>query len=367
MSCSSTMADVLMSTDVKIRRQITYWAATAAIYSGCFVLIWLQVRIGVSDSSHALGLTLYGYSGLLISYLLIRLSKQLKLSPSQLAIFQGCFAISIVVVAYATMGSARGASLTILLVIQMFCAFTLDPRKFRWISAFTIGLLGTTMLWKVNTDPAHFPVLQEVVHFSLAALMLFVSAFLIGQLNQLRTRLKTQKAELADALIRIQMLATRDELTSLANRRHMNDLLADEQRRHRSNGGPVCIALLDIDLFKRTNDTYGHNAGDEVLRKFAERAQSVLRNTDILARWGGEEFLLLLPNTEQQAATLVLDRIKEQIAALRFPDISPELRTSFSCGLVALGDMETMDEAINRADQAMYHAKSTGRDRIVVA
>lgn len=363
----STIVDTLTSTDVKIRRQIKYWAATVAIYSMCIVLLLLEVRLGHCAFRPALWLTVFGYAGMLLSYVLIRASKRLYLLPSQLAVCQAIFAILYIVAAYAIVGQARGATLIILLVVLMFCAFALEPEKSRAVSLFAIILLGITMAWMINVDPMHFPILQEAVHFALATIMLAVAALLIGQLSQMRSRLKIQKAELAEALERIQTLATRDELTSLANRRHMNEILAAEERRHSTEGRPVCIALLDIDWFKQINDTHGHDAGDEVLRTFAQQAQSVLRSTDILARWGGEEFLLLLPDTELQAALRVLERVKEQVTALRFPAIAVDLRVSFSAGLVALQPAESIAAGIRHADHAMYRAKSQGRNRIITA
>ena len=95
----------------------------------------------------------------------------------------------------------------------------------------------------------------------------------------------------------IRTLATMDELTSLANRRHMNEVLGAEERRKGMPSRRVCIALLDIDFFKNINDRYGHAGGDAVLRTFAAAARAELRANDVLARWGGEEFLLLLPDT----------------------------------------------------------------------
>lgn len=352
--------------DMKIRRQIGYWAATVVLYSICAALLWLEIHADSPDARLAAWLTAGIVSGLAVFYALIRSSKRLQLQPAQLALYQGNFAIVCITAAYTIVGPARGAVLAILLVVLVFCAFALTPDRSRRMSVFAIVLLGAAMTAMVGRDPVRFKPQLEATHFLLAATMLLVVAYLTGELSKLRAHLKAQNDELADALSRIQTLATRDELTSLANRRYMTEILADEERRRKMQGQPVCIALIDIDLFKQINDTYGHAAGDKVLCAFARQAQAVLRNSDVLARWGGEEFLLLLPDTDLPSARLVIERLKEQLAALDFSAIVPGRRVTFSSGLVALPPDESTEEGISRADHAMYRAKAAGRDCIVV-
>lgn len=366
MSTLHEITQSFASADEKIRRQVAYWLATVGLYSICVGLLWFEVWVGNVATDHAIWLTACIAAGLLVFYFLIRASKHLHLAPAQLATYQGNFAIVCIVAAYAISGPIRGATLVILLVVLVFCAFTLKPHKSRRMSLFAIMLLGLTMIGMAAHDPVNFTPRLEVAHFLLAATMMLVVSYLTSELNMLRLRVQEQKEELAVALMRIQVMATRDELTSLANRRYMSDILEQEERRHNTQGHPVCIALIDIDLFKQINDTYGHAAGDQVLRKFAQRAQVALRTSDVLARWGGEEFLLLLPDTDLHSAEQVLQRLQAQIADLDFPDIGNGMRVTFSCGLVALGDQEPIDEAVRRADSAMYCAKSAGRNRVLV-
>ncbi len=366
MSNFETIPLALASGDTKIRRQIGYWAATFALYTLCIGLLWFEVWSGNTSTQPAAWLTTCIYGGVALFYLLIRASEFLRVSPTQLATYQGYFAIICIVASYAIVGPMRGAVLMPLVVVLVFCAFTLEPGKSQMMSIFAILLLGLTMTGMVLGDPQRFRPGREIAHFLLAASMLVVVAYLTGELSRLRTRLKAQKEELSEALSRIQTLATRDELTSLANRRYMSEILASEERRHNTEGKPVCIALIDIDLFKQINDTYGHSAGDDVLRIFARHAQTALRSTDVLARWGGEEFLLLLPDTDLQEAKRILERLKQEIASQDFSTFVPGRRVSFSCGLIALHPSEPVSDGIIRADHAMYGAKSAGRDCIVV-
>ena len=159
-------------------------------------------------------------------------------------------------------------------------------------------------------------------------------------------------------------LATRDELTRLHNRRHITELLAQQMASHARSGLPICIALLDIDHFKTINDRHGHAAGDAVLLRFATLARQVLRAVDLLGRWGGEEFLVLLPQTSLDQAELALQRFGDALAQIDFGELGREIRISFSGGLVLLAPSETLVTAVGRADEAMYRAKTAGRRRI---
>ena len=145
----------------------------------------------------------------------------------------------------------------------------------------------------------------------------------------------------------------------------MVELLAREHPRIERGQGPLAIALLDIDWFKRINDSLGHGAGDEVLRRFAALLKEQLRAADALARWGGEEFLLLMPGTRLDDARVVLERLRTKVCAGDgFDGIAADLKVSFSAGVVEVAEGESQDAAIDRADRALYQAKQNGRNRI---
>ncbi|NPB05680.1 MAG: GGDEF domain-containing protein [Aquificae bacterium] len=129
---------------------------------------------------------------------------------------------------------------------------------------------------------------------------------------------------------------------------------------------PMSVVLFDIDDFKKINDTYGHAVGDEVLRKVAEEVKRHLRRSDIFARWGGEEFLVLLPETDLEGAKAVAEKIRQTLKSLRIPSLKGrEITASF--GVTEIREGETLHEAIIRADRALYEAKRSGKDRVVVA
>ncbi len=356
--------DLVAGSDPKLRRMLGYYLATVLYYLFCGALLWMQVGAGVVARGTAVVLSVVAGVALAAFYLLTRLSARLHISPSQLALAQAQFGMVATLIGYTVMGPLRGALLMVLLVVMVFCAFSLRPRQTNLLCGSTIALLGVTVGVLVATDPARFPLYVEALHFALTSVSLVAVARLTGQLSKLRAHMKRQKEDLLDAMATIRTLATVDELTSLANRRHMHDVLEREERRQGAHGR-VCMALLDIDFFKNVNDRYGHAGGDAVLRTFAAAARAELRSADVLARWGGEEFLLLLPETELGEAELALKRMAARVAAMRVPEVDAGLTITFSAGVVGRRAREPFADAIKRADDAMYLAKGRGRNCIV--
>jgi diguanylate cyclase len=355
---------MLFGADRKLHRMLQYWAGTAIMYTIVIGLMFGPAALAGQPQARAI--CLYVAAGVALFYPLVRIGSRVGLAPTILAGLQGIFSISCHVWGYSIAGPLRGVTLVGLPVIVVFCIFALRPRQTLMLAAFNLCVMGATMWWHAAHDPLHFPPSAEAVHFAVVAVGSLAVTLLTGEMNKLRARLKTQKDDLLAALDTIRTLATIDELTKLANRRHMNELLEQEERRRDAGGGPTCIAVLDIDFFKRINDRFGHAAGDNVLRDFAQATRAELREGDVLARWGGEEFLLMLPNTASANARTVLERMRARVAALEPCDGAAE-RVSFSAGLSVWRPDEPIIETVNRADKALYAAKAAGRNRVIEA
>lgn len=175
--------------------------------------------------------------------------------------------------------------------------------------------------------------------------------------------LERRAEELATAHESMRRLATYDDLTGLMNRRHMTLLLHLRAQAHRNGGGAFSIALVDLDHFKQINDAWSHAVGDEVLQGFADIARRTLHDTDIIARWGGEEFLVLLPHTPDSTAEASLERLRRQLAHTQIAPGVPGLRLNFSAGISEHRVDEAIEQAIDRADRGLYQAKADGRGR----
>jgi diguanylate cyclase (GGDEF)-like protein len=148
----------------------------------------------------------------------------------------------------------------------------------------------------------------------------------------------------------------------------MVDVLTDERKRFVRTGRAFCVATLDLDHFKRVNDSWGHQAGDAVLAGFAAVSLDVLRKCDVLARWGGEEFLLLMPETTRNEALVALERIRHGLDAYDWGSALPAgQRVTFSAGVTQYGLGEPLEAALERSDRALYAAKNAGRNRTVPA
>ena len=171
------------------------------------------------------------------------------------------------------------------------------------------------------------------------------------------TELKRVEGERERLLGEVQDLARRDPLTGLPNRRALGEMLPRELARARRARSPLCVAIVDIDHFKAYNDTNGHLAGDEVLREAAMAWDGVLRAEDAIVRFGGEEFLVLLPDTSAEQACEVVERLRAA---------TPRAQTC-SAGLAAWDFVESADDLLGRADRALYLAKAGGRDQLAEA
>jgi diguanylate cyclase (GGDEF)-like protein len=344
-------------------------ALTALVVYALFALLQHgEVMLGLIDRGESNWLTLFNLCGGLGFYALIRSGLSLRWSrePS-LTMPQMVFAMVSISWSYAITGPARGAVIAIMILVIMFGMFILQPRQSRSLALLALVLLGSVMLWRAGTSPGRYAPRLEAVHFLFTAIVVGGTSSLAIRLGKLRARLAAQKNELADALALNRELATRDALTGLLNRRAMVELLAREHPRIERGQGPLALALLDIDWFKRINDSLGHGAGDEVLRRFAAVLNDELRAADALARWGGEEFLLLMPGTRLEDAQVVLDRLRRLVCSGNaFDGIAPGMKVSFSAGLVQVAEGESQDAAVDRADRALYRAKQAGRNRVEV-
>ena len=177
------------------------------------------------------------------------------------------------------------------------------------------------------------------------------------------SRLNARK-ELMDLAKAHQHAAQTDELTGLSNRRDMQHRLNDEYSRYQRSGHHFSIALIDLDFFKHINDDYGHDAGDQVLREFSQLMQSVIRQADVASRWGGEEFLILLPDTSLLQALTLAERLRLKTSRHEFTFAGESLPVTISAGVCSIAKTGSINELLKQADLHLYSAKETGRNRI---
>jgi two-component system, cell cycle response regulator len=181
-------------------------------------------------------------------------------------------------------------------------------------------------------------------------------------------RIKRLQDQLEEKNRELEQLSIRDGLTGLFNHRHLHELLADEYERSRRTGEPVSVVMFDLDRFKEVNDTHGHQAGDRVLTELADIMRESAREIDKLGRYGGEEFMAILPDSDPDAGVTFAERVREMVAKQRFEIQAHEpLRMTISAGIASYPDdaADSPRRLVHAADLALYSAKKNGRDRVV--
>lgn len=236
--------------------------------------------------------------------------------------------------------------------------------------AWILTTIGLAAIFLLTSTPIGMPAgayMERVAAMLVFVLTIGQCAFVGLHGSAMRKILYKRSVELKDAYKRIEELAELDELTGSFNRRCIMRMLDDEIIRAQRGKTPFTIALIDLDWFKRINDSYGHPTGDEVLRTFAITIFANIRSIDRFGRYGGEEFLLLLPDTPHDAGVRSMDRLREIIAGLDWSAFEAGMSVTISAGVATLAPDETSDALLARADLGLYAAKERGRNRIAGA
>lgn len=355
----------LLSNDPQQRIRIAMAGFSSVLMVCCVVIVNLMAVAGLARPDWVQWWSLFTGLGLVAVAVLIRTGWARHLRDPSLTQFQIRYALLCNAAAYVILGPARGIALAILSLILLFGIFGMSPRQMVANLFYALALFGAAFVAVAWLDePGRLPAV-EAAYAAMVVLVLLGSTFVTVRLNQIRRRLTRQKTQLSRALERIGHLATHDELTGLVNRRHMAQLLATEHLRCERSGQPLVLALLDLDHFKLINDTHGHAMGDQALRAFATAVQAMVRGTDVLARWGGEEFVLMLPDTDPAAAGPLLERLRLNVQALAVPAQGDSVRITVSIGLATGVPGESVERILERADQALYRAKARGRNQVV--
>ncbi len=277
---------------------------------------------------------------------------------------------AIYVMYHLTEPQARMAFLLIAMVAMLFGVFRFDFRGMLALGGVVLlsylVLLAALLAWAPERIDIHVEAIIVFAYGIMLSLVAYLGSFIAG----LRRSLMQRNRELETAMKELRELATRDPLTRLPNRRtlmeHLDREAARTDRRNPASQA-LCVCMLDVDLFKRVNDTYGHQVGDAVLRRIAAALRRSLRGGDFVGRFGGEEFLLILPENTREDAERAAERIRRGIAVLRIPELPAGETMTVSLGVAVHRPGETVDQTLGRADAALYEAKHRGRNHVVMA
>jgi diguanylate cyclase len=360
------LSRLLLGSDRLMQRHVWFALLSFVPYVGSVISIVHAWHLGYISETQVMVLLGLSLSTCAVVYALVRSGWSARFQDPVLALPHSVCGVLICLGAYASLGPIRANVIILIAQIIVLSMFRLRPRQVLGLGVATVAMLGACIVFVTTRDPVKYPATSGWAHFVLAGSAL-LSLSLIGKwVSDIRSRIARQAGELTDAIATLQQMATTDMLTGTLNRRMLTELMENEFKLWERTSGPFCLVLIDIDHFKQVNDRHGHGVGDMVLRRFVADALPQLRQVDKLGRWGGEEFLLMLPRVSMEAAMVAAERLRSSFEALRF-DEAPGLRVTLSAGVAQVCPGEALEHTVDRADAALYRAKQTGRNRCQAA
>ncbi|KUG23616.1 hypothetical protein ASZ90_006602 [hydrocarbon metagenome] len=350
--------------DPKQALRLRRFFVTFVIYALNISISCFAYLAGIIDLQALYGLGIILLAINVVMFIIFRTGLNLRMSDPSLTTIQMCVAILVVMYAMYYGYKAQSLLFSIYILILLFGIFRLYTGQFLLVSGFALLTYGIDIGLLKFFHPQDIDIKIELFKwFGLAVVLISVS-FIGGNISSLRRDLSVSRRKLQSSLSVIREMAIHDDLTGFFNRTHLMDLIDTESNRSIRTGSVFSLAMIDIDKFKNINDTYGHQTGDYVLKTFASIVRSVLRKTDFCGRYGGEEFLVVLTQTDLQAAKVFAERIRDCVEKSLFPNLGPDSRVTVSIGLTAYKMQENIERTISRADEALYRAKNGGRNRM---
>lgn len=351
---------------VRLRRHM--YGAQAASYGVDALILFFYHLAGTTPASSAWFYFLAGGSWIALTLALSECRINEHFADHYLTVPQSVGAITIQLAAIYLAPEVGFYFACIIFVILGFGALRMTARQTGVV--WTFAAAGLTGIFVCTNKSVAMP-MSTPLERNLTLLCLVTAlgrcAFTGLYGTSLREALYKRGNELKKAHARIEELAQTDELTGLSNRRYIIRALHDEAERAIRGRTPFSVAIIDLDFFKRINDRYGHPTGDEVLKTVARSLRANIRQIDRLGRYGGEEFLLLLPGSDEDDALAALERLRQAVALIDWSATSTDLCVTLSAGVAQIRSDESPSGVLNRADKALYLAKGRGRNCIIGA
>jgi len=315
------------------------------------------------DTLHTIIIFFWG-GGFLFT-ILLRTGLNKKYADPSLTVAQILWStLFLLTIAY-LLNESRGLILMMYFGVLSLGYFQLKFRDFLYTGLFAILGYAFIMLYIYAYEPDRIEIKLEIIQWMIFSSTITVMLYTGSAIHHLRDRAEKQYTDLQEALELNKKLAITDELTGLYNRRYFMKKMAQQKALSERDDSDFVLCFCDLDHFKQINDTFGHHTGDIVLQKFSEILKSSIREIDYAARFGGEEFVCLLVNTDIEKAVKVTERIRESLADFNFSDIAPTLHATVSIGLSNFKQFNTIQETLMNADNRMYLAKHLGRNKVV--
>lgn len=361
------MLDFLLSTDPKqslrMKRHLAAVVSLIILTLGC--LSFYSSELYYVDLQFLNTIIIVFWLGIISFTIIIRTGINQRFIDPSLTIPQMLWVTIFLLANFYMLNEGRSLILMCYFAILSFGFFKLRFREFLSVGLFVILGDILVILYLFVYEPERLDLKLEMIQLVVFTGTVFVMLYTGSAIQQLRERSKKQYIDLQQAHEINKLLATTDELTGLYNRRYFMDKLAEQKALSERNGTDFVVFYCDLDHFKHINDTFGHHTGDIVLQKFAEILKASIREIDYAARFGGEEFVCLLVDTDIANARKVTERIRKSLADFNFNDIAPSLHATVSIGICNFKQYNTIQETLMSADNRMYRAKNLGRNRVI--
>ncbi len=369
--------------DSKQRHLIERYLLSVSAYVLCVAIAWIAHAGGMTRlNATTLAICSGAISVYLVAiYVVYRTELNQRMEDSVLARLQMLVAVGWITLFVGSTEELRGAMLMIYLFVAMFSLFTLTARQTAAIGAIISATYGTVILADWVRGASHFHLTAGLVEWAMLSVALVWLCAMTSYISAVREKMRrtnnmirAQSAELqrsnqqlSGALAKLGHLVITDELTGLSNRRHFLNTVDQHIAAASSERMAFGLCIIDIDHFKAINDRYGHQAGDQALRSAAQLMLQNTREYDMLARFGGEEFALVVTRGDEDITRRCAERLRWAVAAAELSDVGDGLRLSVSIGATMFRNGDDLKTAIGRADAALYDAKRAGRNVVVMS
>lgn len=362
--------DLLCGPHRKLRPAMVLCALSMCVYLTSIAGFLLYViPSGLLTRAQGLCFVAHNLLAMVVPYAILRAGLTLNWRDPSIVLPQVIWGGTGVIIGYGMMPTTSPSTLQMVCLSLVFGFTSLRPRETVWVGRYYVGLMLAVLAVQSMMGPLSGATLRRAgLEVLMTCVVLWFLTLQSRRLSMIREKVREEKRRLTEATERVSQIMVRDPLTGLYNRQYMQVLLERECARHERSGQSFSVALIDLDHFKAINDEHGHATGDEVLVGFAKAARDHLRDSDVLCRWGGEEFLVLLVGADPGTnGVLAMGRLKAALSRVSLCADMPSLMVTFSAGVAERRPDEPIVRTLQRADEALYAAKAAGRDRCLLS
>ena len=359
--------DIVLTRDPRQSLRISrHLAALAAILLFTLASIYFSYSNMLKTTDiQLLDINLIFWAGLLFITFIIRSGINRNFPDPSMTMVQMFWCSVYILTLIYLLNDWRSIALMPYFAILSFGYFKLDFKEFLAVTVFCVFGYFFVIIYIYINEPLRIHFDKELVQLLGFAMTCMVMVYTGSAVNKLRVGFRERNEQLAEALRLNTRLATTDDLTGLYTRRYLMDMLSNQKALSERDDSDFVILFADLDHFKHINDSFGHYIGDIVLKNFADIIRMSIREIDYASRFGGEEFVVLLVNSDIEKSKKVAERIRYGLEHFNFSDVAPGLHVTVSIGMASYKQYKSIQETLMTADNRMYKAKDQGRNRIV--